>query len=579
MNERTATQSGTFEIGLVMAGAISAGAYTAGVISFLLEALDAWYREKDNGNPSVPQHNVNIRVISGTSAGGMTAGILAMSLFRDFQMVRNPSVAGPTGNPLFEAWVNLAEIEGFLGKNDRYENQLVSILDSSLLDAIADKVFRMDLPYLERPYIDPELHLILCMTNLRGIPYTLPFIDDVSLGHQMTMHADFLHFLLTGRPSPNHPDDEFCYRLNPSNSADDEWDRLRRGCLASGAFPLGLAPRKMAVAIEKYNDPLRMIPSSTRSARHRGKHHEKPDVSNPSPIQPSWWPPLSGHPNKYSFWASDGGLINNEPFELAHRILARGDTHLERHAGKADRMVIMIDPFAGWSIDAFQDDTATRPSFIATAVKILGALRSQARFKADELALALDPKVNSRFMIAPKRSLNNQIVISDRAIASGSLGGFGGFLDRPFRVHDYLLGRRNCQKFLKDRLVLEVTKSEFSPGFGSSYPEADARKWIRQSPDGNRPVIPIIPLVGDMDKDPGRPDWPELSPDRFDCISERIRPRLDFVAGRLLDPVRFYYRIPLKLAWWLCLRRSSRRKILAHIRDDLISRHLWKTIK
>ena len=35
-----------FELGLVMAGAISAGAYTAGVLDFLFEALDAYNEEK-----------------------------------------------------------------------------------------------------------------------------------------------------------------------------------------------------------------------------------------------------------------------------------------------------------------------------------------------------------------------------------------------------------------------------------------------------------------------------------------------------------------------------------------------------
>ena len=35
-----------FEIGLVMAGAISAGTYTAGVIDFLIEALDEWESAK-----------------------------------------------------------------------------------------------------------------------------------------------------------------------------------------------------------------------------------------------------------------------------------------------------------------------------------------------------------------------------------------------------------------------------------------------------------------------------------------------------------------------------------------------------
>jgi predicted patatin/cPLA2 family phospholipase len=31
-----------FKIGLVLAGAVSAGAYTAGVVDFLFEALEAW---------------------------------------------------------------------------------------------------------------------------------------------------------------------------------------------------------------------------------------------------------------------------------------------------------------------------------------------------------------------------------------------------------------------------------------------------------------------------------------------------------------------------------------------------------
>jgi hypothetical protein len=39
----TAGRAGGFEIGLVMAGAVSAGAYTAGVVDFLIQALDQWH--------------------------------------------------------------------------------------------------------------------------------------------------------------------------------------------------------------------------------------------------------------------------------------------------------------------------------------------------------------------------------------------------------------------------------------------------------------------------------------------------------------------------------------------------------
>ena len=35
-----------FYLGLNMSGTVSAGAYTAGVIDFLVEAMDAWYAER-----------------------------------------------------------------------------------------------------------------------------------------------------------------------------------------------------------------------------------------------------------------------------------------------------------------------------------------------------------------------------------------------------------------------------------------------------------------------------------------------------------------------------------------------------
>ena len=39
-------QDKTYEIGLTLGGTVSAGAYTAGVLDYLLEALDAWTRAK-----------------------------------------------------------------------------------------------------------------------------------------------------------------------------------------------------------------------------------------------------------------------------------------------------------------------------------------------------------------------------------------------------------------------------------------------------------------------------------------------------------------------------------------------------
>lgn len=62
-----------FNVGLTMAGAISAGAYTAGVFDFLIQALSEWEKTKTSAPESVADHRCAITAISGASAGGMTA--------------------------------------------------------------------------------------------------------------------------------------------------------------------------------------------------------------------------------------------------------------------------------------------------------------------------------------------------------------------------------------------------------------------------------------------------------------------------------------------------------------------------
>ena len=97
--------SNKFEIGLVMAGAVSAGAYTAGVMDYLIETLEAWEeakkieRDKLKSDPnyqsSIPLHDIEIKVMTGASAGGMTTAIAAVELLRranDPQKVKEKNI-------------------------------------------------------------------------------------------------------------------------------------------------------------------------------------------------------------------------------------------------------------------------------------------------------------------------------------------------------------------------------------------------------------------------------------------------------------------------------------------------------
>src|SRR5438093_8248516 len=77
----------TFELALVLGGTVSAGAYTAGALDFLIEALDAWTQLRDRGNGAAPQHKVVLRVVTGTSGGGVIAAIAARALNFEFDPI------------------------------------------------------------------------------------------------------------------------------------------------------------------------------------------------------------------------------------------------------------------------------------------------------------------------------------------------------------------------------------------------------------------------------------------------------------------------------------------------------------
>src|SRR5690606_36345859 len=137
-----------FRVGLTMAGAVSAGAYTAGVVDFLLEALEAWSAEKrrlqDAGVPRadwpIPPHEVMIEAMSGTSAGAMTTALAAVAFCSETKPVRRlPEAGEDSGNLLYESWVRRIYIGRLLTLEDLRDAKapVRSLLDGTCLSAIA----------------------------------------------------------------------------------------------------------------------------------------------------------------------------------------------------------------------------------------------------------------------------------------------------------------------------------------------------------------------------------------------------------------------------------------------------------
>lgn len=541
-----------FEIGLTMAGAVSAGAYQAGVIDFLFQALDEWQAAKERGDPTVPSHDVLLKVVTGASAGGMTAAVMTAMADRDFPRVADPAGERHTSNNLFEAWVNRIDIADLLGKQDRGEDDLPSLLDSTVLDRIARDVFSSKLATKRRAYIASDFRTILCFTNQRGVPYRIAFTGETGQGHDMTRHGDRLEFVLSAA-SPSGPDG---YWLEAGNYSGENWDLLRSAALASGAFPIGLAPRMI---------------------RRRRKDYESHPRRDGGVIEPSW--DASGASEEMCFWAVDAGVTDNEPFQLARERLSTEEEGQDPQTPTgAGGMIIMVDPFVGREVVPEDTDDSPRPGLLKQMSTILGSAIDEARFKPEELALAQDSTVCNRFLIAPIRTDHGERLLSPKAIACGTLGAFGGFLSREFRVHDFILGRRNCQKFLQSHFALEVEPGHVNTRFKISYEESQAKGWLFF--EGGKAFMPVIPLVGSALDVVKPPTWPVYGMDELDRLGEQMEARLDLIVQKIKEalPLQILSR-PISWTLWGLVAKNVRERLKKVVRKSLEEHGLFVKIR
>lgn len=493
------SRKNTFRIGLSMAGAVSAGAYTAGVIDYLLEALENWEKAKAMNLPGVPQHEVVIEVISGASAGGMTAVITSAAIQKNFPHINQQNFASPVNaeNPLFDSWVNLTETSGsdmmgqMLANDDIFnsgtmnpENEVRSVFNSLFIEKIARRTLDRIVTdqAVKRNYFAPDLDLFTTITNLRGFDYHLEFQTAVGLREdRMKMHRDMVHFQLN--PEGTYRNDGKI-PFNFSTPEGLNKSLLIDAAIATGAFPVGLAPRVLIREAKYINDNLFLKIT-----------HGKENLVDPSV--------------PYNTVCVDGGVINNEPYDLTEFILAdrrksgtlndqsgtdAADPTTDRSASAFDTTILMIDPFPNYDEVPAQYFNLQAVKFAAP--QLLGAMRQQLMIKEDLLEKAYSDTDYSRFMITPIRTKDG--VTQKDSIACGSLGGFGGFFCRDFRVHDFMLGRRNCQRFIQQYFcvpesakneIIEVGYESLAPSFISFF-EADMAK--------NLPIIPDLRISDDQ---------------------------------------------------------------------------------
>lgn len=430
-----------------MAGAVSAGAYTAGVFNYLMDILDAHNqaREKD---PNLPE--IVIDVLTGTSAGGMTALIAAAALHRDSTPVdhsnfRNPEIGKK--NPLFNAWINLVDkeelstIEQMCSTDDLADDQAVqSIFNSNFIDEIAGQLVNTTIikgRHIRRSYVSEDLQVVACMSNLRGFTVRQKFttLDGVA-SHTMQKHRDLGHFEVTSDGIVQ----KGRFPINFLQPQKNDFDLYKNVAMATGAFPIGLKPRRV-------DRPAQVILENEYINKEGLIELDKSST--------------------YSAVMVDGGAFNNEPFDITWQLLT------ERLKADEKACMIMIDPAPNLSLQEVGKKYVHPDNIMGYAGSIIAALRSDANYKIPLGLGNVSSESDGIFLIRPSRTGANDKI--DNHIACAALDRFGGFFSKRFREHDYLLGRRNAKSFFAKHFKMQIGGSQEQLIFPSTLFEQEGK--------------------------------------------------------------------------------------------------------
>lgn len=500
------------KLAIAISGAVSLGSFESGVMYEIIEAI-----AQHNLHPDTTEdQKIIIDVITGASAGAMTAAIVAQKLLFEADKLRKPYQ-----NDIYRAWVEDADIQTLLQSREE-ENPNMAILSSGFVQEVGNKYLlnRYNSPSLSvaerHPAVADSIQLGIALSNLNGFDF------KIDLNNNDTQNNSFTF--------TKHKD---CYITQIQAQKDDKsslWELIKRIAIASGSFPFAFQVQE----VERI---------SSDSAYKGSDFYTEPEEG------------LVKKPFAYT----DGGVFENEPLGMAISLAKKLDTSARYYE---KRFFLYVAPGAKTS-NLNKGFMASDATFIKTARALAGAIFTQSRFQdwiqvsdvnqsvkkfnhqawflrdvlkqhpdkytefaevAAKLLNTLYP--NDRQKTADKERLNKQfeeemqelsrlgengaaiasswldavqalekaanlgskelltvysINAKDEELAGEQLAAFGGFFKQEFRDYDYYVGRYKAIDFLKN-LQLKNSKGKqegdlfllnFTPGQDLRSPAVD----------------------------------------------------------------------------------------------------------
>jgi predicted acylesterase/phospholipase RssA len=286
-------------LAITIAGAVSLGSYEAGATYEILDAI-----RQHNENPETIENGdfIRIDVLTGASAGGMTASILAQKLlYAKNLFVGRDGKSSPYDNPLYNTWVKGIDLQGLLDTVDKPlpdgDPALLSLLSSNLIEKISqntlaqfDSTGSIPLDGGAHNAIDPVrgIRLGLALTNLNGVNY-----QYTMFGGDPFCYTDF--------------SDQMIRRLPADDRSGGRWKEISEAAVACGAFPIAFRTKDLARDIADYQPSDTLVPFPT---------------------------------NPYTFTYSDGGVLQNQPLGMAKNLVDENDHHIAND----NRFYLFVSP-------------------------------------------------------------------------------------------------------------------------------------------------------------------------------------------------------------------------------------------
>jgi predicted acylesterase/phospholipase RssA len=470
-------------LAITITGAVSLGSFEAGVMFEVFDAI-ANHNKAVDDQKLPPEQKIQVDVMTGASAGGMTAAIAAQKL-----MFEQSALADPYDNSLYNPWVKDVSLAKLLALQSG-ESPGQSIFSSNLIADIAATYLKARYSSALPPKPDPHpaagpyLRLALALSNLNGIDYSATSQSGIPF-----IYTQF--------------EDKLSVLVDSTSDQTAFWDPVRAAALACGAFPFAFRIRSIW--------------------RNRYEYFSPGLANDPALLK------FTSDPKMMTY--TDGGMLNNQPLGMAKNLVDL----IDDHQNSDSRFYLFVSPHAKTSsvsdaltesnstfytllkriIDviygqaAFQDwataeeyneqikrlDASatglvglitsrqlTAATLQPVSATLLGALFvNNAAERADDLTrlrqqysqecgqlhtfdasgASEDEFLNALLVLEKSADLGAFDVMNvfgvtaqDTELASSAATAFMGFFDQKYRDHDYDVGRQKAQAVLKDSTKL-----------------------------------------------------------------------------------------------------------------------------